>query len=95
MKHDDFMHARSTAMPIKIKLLASLCYLALAHMMEDIVNVSRRTLRTWFHEKFLPWMMNHKYHEHVKYPTTSDELAVLMDPWTRAGFPACIGCLGH
>ena len=28
-------------------------------------------------------MMKHKYHEHVKYPMTSDELAVLMDPWTR------------
>jgi len=38
-------------------------------------------------------MMKHKYHEHVKYPMTSDELAVLMDPWTRAGFPGCIGCI--
>ena len=35
-------------------------------------------------------MMKHKYHEHVKYPMTSDELAVLMDPWTRAGFPGCV-----
>lgn len=96
MKHDDFMRERSMAVPLKIKLLASLRYLALGESrdaMEDIVNVSRRTLRTWFHGKFLPWMMKHKYHERVKYPTTSDELAVLMDPWTRAGFPGCIGCV--
>ena len=96
MKHDDFMRERSMAVPMKIKLLASLRYLALGvpwDAMEDIVNVSRRTLRTWFYKKFLPWMMKHKYHEHVQYPTTSDEVAVLMDPWTRAGFPGCIACV--
>lgn len=96
MKRDNFMRERSMAVPLKIKLLASLRYLALGvpwDAMEDIVNVSRRTLRTWFHDKFLPWMMEHKYHQHVKYPTTRDELTVLMDPWTRAGFPGCIGCV--
>ena len=45
MKHDDFMRERSTVVPIKIKLLGSLRYLALGvpwDVMEDIVNVSRR-----------------------------------------------------
>ena len=96
MKLDPFIRERSTAVPLKIKLIVALRFLALGSQwdgMEDAVDVSARTCRSWFYKKFIPWMMKNKYDAYVKPPTTSEEVAALMVPWTEAGFPGCIGCV--
>jgi len=96
MKLDPFMRERETAAPLKVKLIAALRFLALGSQwdgMEDAVDVSARTCRSWFQNKFIPWMMKNKYDAYVTPPTTSEEVAALMAPWTEAGFPGCIGCV--
>ena len=95
MSADPFFQERSDlAVPLKVKLAASLRFLALGVAwpgMEEIFKVSRVTLRAWFHNKFLPWMMKQKYPAFVKYPKTPDELAAAVKPFERAGFPGMCG----
>jgi hypothetical protein len=96
MSRDPWFEERHTAVPLEIKLVAALRYLAVGggwQVVEDIVNVSRQVLRTWFAEKFVPWMLEHKYEANVRYPEDASELAVLMQPYEEAGFPGCIGCV--
>ena len=77
MQRDPFMRERETACPLEIKLVAALRYLAVGAgwgAIEDAVNVSRVTLEQWFKNKFIPWMMNNKYDQVVRYPTTAEAL---------------------
>ena len=95
MKDDPLMQERSTAVPLKLKLIAALRYLALGapwDACEDIFNVDKRTLRDFFYRKFVPFMLR-IYPEHVSYPITQEALAELMAPYELAGFPGCIGCV--
>ena len=91
MEADPLMQERSDlAVPLRVKLAASLRYLALGVAwvaLEEIFRVSRVTLRTWFTRKFLPWMMTNKYPVFVAYPRTADELRDAVKPFERAGFP--------
>jgi hypothetical protein len=95
MEDDPFMQERGDmAIPLRMKLAASLRFLALGCPwvgLEEIFRVSAQTLRTWFQNKFLPWMMKNKYGAYVKYPLTHDELAKAVEPFTRAGFPGMCG----
>ena len=95
MSADPFMHERPhLAVPLKVKLAASLRFLALGVAwpgIEEFFKVSRVTLRAWFHKKFLPWMVKNKYHAFVEYPKTHDELAAAVKPFERAGFPGMCG----
>ena len=91
MESDPCMQERGDmAVPLRMKLAASLRFLALGCPwvgLEEVFRVSAQTLRTWFQNKFLPWMMENKYKAYVKYPRTHDELAKAVEPFTRAGFP--------
>ena len=65
MEGDPCMQERGDmAIPLRMKLAASLRFLALGCPwvgLEEIFRVSAQTLRTWFQDKFLPWMMKNKY----------------------------------
>lgn len=91
MEADPFMQERSDlAVPLRVKLAASLRYLALGVAwvaLEEIFRVSRRTLHHWFTYKFLPWMMTNKYPVFVAYPRTAGELRDAVKPFELAGFP--------
>ena len=95
MEDDPCMQERDDmAIPLRMKLAASLRFLALGCPwagLEEIFRVSALTLRTWFQDKFLPWMMKNKYGAYVKYPLTHDELAKAVEPFLRAGFPGLCG----
>jgi len=83
------------AVPLNVQLAASLRFLAIGcwDAMEDIFQISKRTLRHWFHDKFLPWMMKNEYDANVWYPTTPEEIAEATEVFTRAGFPGCIASI--
>ena len=95
MEDDPCMQERDDmAIPLRMKLAASLRFLALGCPwagLEEIFRVSALTLRTWFQDKFLPWMMKNKYGAYVKYPLTHDELAKAVELFLRAGFPGLCG----
>jgi hypothetical protein len=80
MEKRPLMQERSDlAVPLRGKLAASLRYLALGVAwvaLEEIFLVSRVMLRSWFMNKFLPWIMTNKYSVFVAYPRTADELRV-------------------
>ena len=65
MESDPCMQERrDMAVPLRMKLAASLRFLALGcpwEGLEEIFRVSAQTLRTWFQNMFLPWMMKNKY----------------------------------
>ena len=95
MNTDAFMEERSTACPLKIKLTGALLYLAYGcpwDAVENQVNVDKRTLRDWFWNKFIPWMLDREYPNHVRYPQSEEELRQLLWPYEHAGFPGAIGC---
>jgi len=95
MTSDNAMRERDTAVPLELKLIASLRFLAVGSgwdAIEDAMNISRPVLSKWFDERFIPWMLRHKYPLHVRHAETEEELAALMAPWREAGFPGCVGC---
>ena len=89
---------REPCVPLKVKLAASLRFLALGCAwdgIEDIFNVSRVVLSDWYKNKFLPFMMRPGGHfeRNVRIPSTVEEVADLARMYEGAGFPGCIGSM--
>jgi len=82
------------AVPLRLKLCAALRHLATGHSfdgLEESFGMSAMTMRRFFWNKFLPWMMKHKYDAVVRAPTNIDELNDVVEGYKYAGFPGCCG----
>ena len=88
---------RSTrAIPLKLKLAAALRYLATGHDfdgLEEAFGMSGHTMRDFFFDLFLPWMMDNLYAGLVQPPQTSTDLEAVCKEYEYAGFPGCCGSI--
>ena len=95
MESDPALCERATrAVPLRLKLCAALRHLATGHSfdgLESSFGMSAQTMRDFFWYKFLPWMMENKYEEHVFAPKSVDELHDICQEYEYAGFPGCCG----
>ena len=95
MESDPALREREArAAPLRLKLCAALRHLATGHSfdgLESSFGLSAQTMRRFFWNKFLPWMMTNKYEEHVFAPKNVDELHDVCEEYEYAGFPGCCG----
>ena len=94
MEADPTLRESERAAPLRLKLCSALRHLATGHSfdgLEESFGISAQTMRRFFWDTFLPWMMEHKYVQEVYAPRNIDELQDVCAEYEYAGFPGCCG----